>query len=74
MCVVCVLCLIEVPLPPGETPFSVKINNNNKIRRGRLEENAYIPLFPSTLVHMADTEITFMNTQWVLDSWPVLVR
>jgi hypothetical protein len=29
MCVVCVLCLIVVPLPPGETPFAVKINNNN---------------------------------------------
>jgi hypothetical protein len=26
MCVVCVLCLIVVPLPPGENPFSVKIN------------------------------------------------
>jgi hypothetical protein len=35
MCVVCVLChvcawcLIVVPLPPGENPFAVKINNNN---------------------------------------------
>jgi hypothetical protein len=26
MCVVCVLCLIVVPLPPGENPFTVKIN------------------------------------------------
>jgi hypothetical protein len=26
MCVVCVLCLIVVPLPPGENPFAVKIN------------------------------------------------
>jgi hypothetical protein len=25
----CVLGLIVVPLPPGETPFAVKINNNN---------------------------------------------
>jgi hypothetical protein len=32
------------------------------MKRGRLEENAYIPLFPLTLVHMADTEIAFMNT------------
>jgi hypothetical protein len=24
-----VLCLIVVPLPPGENPFAVKINNNN---------------------------------------------
>jgi hypothetical protein len=23
------MCLIVVPLPPAETPFSVKINNNN---------------------------------------------
>jgi hypothetical protein len=29
MCVVCVLCLIVVPLPPGENQFAVKINNNN---------------------------------------------
>jgi hypothetical protein len=29
MCVICVLCLIVVPLPPGKTPFAVKINNNN---------------------------------------------
>jgi hypothetical protein len=26
MYVVCVLCLIVVPLPPGENPFAVKIN------------------------------------------------
>jgi hypothetical protein len=25
--VVCVLCLTVVPLPPGENPFAVKINN-----------------------------------------------
>jgi hypothetical protein len=29
VCVVCILCLIVVPLPPGENPFAVKINNNN---------------------------------------------
>jgi hypothetical protein len=29
MYVVCVLCLTVVPLPPGENPFAVKINNNN---------------------------------------------
>jgi hypothetical protein len=29
MCVVCVLCLVVVPLPPGENPFAVKINNDN---------------------------------------------
>jgi hypothetical protein len=29
MCVVCVLCLIVVPLPPSENPFAVKRNNNN---------------------------------------------
>jgi hypothetical protein len=25
MCVICVLCLIVVPLPPGKNPFAVKI-------------------------------------------------
>jgi hypothetical protein len=25
----CVMCLIVVPLPPGQNPFAVKINNNN---------------------------------------------
>jgi hypothetical protein len=29
MCVISVLCLIVIPLPPNKTPFSVKINNNN---------------------------------------------
>jgi hypothetical protein len=29
MRVLCVLCLIVVPLPPGKTPFAVKINNKN---------------------------------------------
>jgi hypothetical protein len=28
MCVICVLSLIVVPLPPGKYPFAVKINNN----------------------------------------------
>jgi hypothetical protein len=27
---ICVLCLIVVPLPPGKNPFAVKINNNIK--------------------------------------------
>jgi hypothetical protein len=31
MCVICVLCLIVVPLPPGKNPFAVEINNNKKI-------------------------------------------
>jgi hypothetical protein len=31
MLVVCVLCLIVVPLPPGENPYAVKINNIDKI-------------------------------------------
>jgi hypothetical protein len=29
MCVVCVLCLMVVPLPLGKNPFAVKVNNNN---------------------------------------------
>jgi hypothetical protein len=36
MYVICVLCLIVVPLPPGKTPFSVKINNNNNLRFWRM--------------------------------------
>jgi hypothetical protein len=28
MGVVCMLCLIVVPLPMGEKPFALKINNN----------------------------------------------
>jgi hypothetical protein len=28
MYVICVLCLIVVPLSPGKNPFAVKINNN----------------------------------------------
>jgi hypothetical protein len=30
MSVICVLCFIVVPLPPGKNPFIVKINNSNK--------------------------------------------
>jgi hypothetical protein len=29
--VICVLCLMVVPLPPGENSFAIKINNNNNI-------------------------------------------
>jgi hypothetical protein len=29
MCVICVLRLIVVPLPPSKNPFEVKISNNN---------------------------------------------
>jgi hypothetical protein len=29
VCCLLVLCLIVVPLPPGETPFAVKVNNNS---------------------------------------------
>jgi hypothetical protein len=28
MCVICVLCLIVLQLPPGKNLFEVKINNN----------------------------------------------
>jgi hypothetical protein len=31
MCVICVLRLIVVPLPPGKNQFAVKINNNKLI-------------------------------------------
>jgi hypothetical protein len=30
MCVICVLRLIVVPLPPGKNTFAVKINNNSE--------------------------------------------
>jgi hypothetical protein len=36
MCLVCVLCLIVVPLTPGENPFAVKINNNNNNNKSDL--------------------------------------
>jgi hypothetical protein len=43
-----VLCLIVVPLPPGENPFAVKINNNNnnnkKIESLRFSRSLYIYL------------------------------
>jgi hypothetical protein len=29
-CVICVLCLIVVSLPPAKSPFAVKLSNNNK--------------------------------------------
>jgi hypothetical protein len=32
LCLICVLCLIVVPLPLGKYPFTVKINNNNNDR------------------------------------------
>jgi hypothetical protein len=32
----CVLCLIVVPLPPGENPFAVKININNNNNNNNL--------------------------------------
>jgi hypothetical protein len=28
-CVMCVVSYCSIPLPPGENPFAVKINNNN---------------------------------------------
>jgi hypothetical protein len=31
LCDVCCLCVIVVPVPRGENPFAVKINNNKKI-------------------------------------------
>jgi hypothetical protein len=30
MCVICVLCLIVVALPPGKNPFAVKVNKKIK--------------------------------------------
>jgi hypothetical protein len=34
ICIACVLCLLLVPLPPGKTPFAVKINKNKYIWGG----------------------------------------
>jgi hypothetical protein len=42
MCVICVLCLIVVPLAPGKNPFAVKINNNNNNNNEILTVPAYI--------------------------------
>jgi hypothetical protein len=30
--ILCVLCLIVVPLPPGKTSFAVQLNNNKKLK------------------------------------------
>jgi hypothetical protein len=42
MCVVCVLCLTVVPLPPGESPSAVKlnkkINNDNNKETGKADD------------------------------------
>jgi type IV secretory pathway component VirB8 len=42
MYVVCVLCLIVVPLRPGENPFAVKINNNNNKTEPTSQGNSHI--------------------------------
>jgi hypothetical protein len=39
MRVICVLCLIVVPLPPGKNPFAVKINNNNNNNNNNSNNN-----------------------------------
>jgi hypothetical protein len=31
MCVICLLCLIVLLLPPGKNPLAAKINNNNNL-------------------------------------------
>jgi hypothetical protein len=63
MCVICVLCLIVVPLPPGRNPFAVKINNNLKKNDGlkgfghsfvRQESN-------HTLIYKSDNKKTTTN-------------
>jgi hypothetical protein len=35
----CVLCIIVVPLPPGTNPFAVKINNNNNNNNNKYLEH-----------------------------------
>jgi hypothetical protein len=35
------LCLIVVPLPPGENPFAVKINNNNNNNNNNNDNNLW---------------------------------
>jgi hypothetical protein len=45
MCVICVLCVIVVPLPPGKTPFAVKINNNNISRFLLLKYILYVHMY-----------------------------
>jgi hypothetical protein len=37
------LCLIVVPLPPGENPFAVKINNNNNNNSIHIYLSASLP-------------------------------
>jgi hypothetical protein len=47
--VLIVCCLIVVPLPPGENPFAVNNNNNNKIATN------CICTFGNQAYHSADT-------------------
>jgi hypothetical protein len=36
--VICLLCLIVLPLPPGKNPFTVKINNNDKKQQQKQQQ------------------------------------
>jgi hypothetical protein len=55
MCVICVLCFIVVPLPPGKNPFAVKINNNsnNKSLAWNFLSNRTSIGFSSTVIFTA---------------------
>jgi hypothetical protein len=47
-CVICVFCLIVVPLPPGKNPFAVQFNNNNN-KPARCRKQAQLCLSPAWL-------------------------
>jgi hypothetical protein len=68
MCVICVLCLIVVPLLSGKNPFAVKINNNNNNNSVEF----FIIYMPSQQLqgqlqtqHSADTSNYIMDKQYI---------
>jgi hypothetical protein len=56
MCVISVLCLIVVPLPPGKNPFAVKINNNNNNNNNKKQTE-------TLCLQMQKTHILVRNTK-----------
>jgi hypothetical protein len=48
----CVFCFIVLPLPPGKTPFVVKLNNNNNNNKFHITfYKQYLYLFVNMHIH-----------------------
>jgi hypothetical protein len=48
LCVIHVLYLIVVPLPPAENTFAVNINNNNNNKKKKKKKKAFRKLYQSS--------------------------